>query len=163
MNSKKAEALLKKYWEGRSSQKEELELKSFFSKKEDGSEQDATYFRYLSSKKENAPLDEIFDDQIIESIHSNSQSTRIIGFKFWYLAAAIALMITVGIILINTKTSEDIAPSQVVIVDTYDDPQKAFEETKKALLFLSSKLNEGSEYAAQLSKFEQSQEIIKQN
>ncbi len=162
MNSKKAEALLKKYWEGSTSQKDENELKSFFSTKEGASHKDAEFFSYLNTKREDAPLDESFDDQIIESIHSNSQSTRSIGIKFWYMAAAIALFLTVGIILKNSYTTKDTVP-QTVMVDTYDDPQKAFEETKKALLFLSSKLNESSEYAAQLSKFEQSQEIIKQN
>jgi hypothetical protein len=163
MNSKKAEALLEKYWEGSSSRKEELELKSFFTTKEGASHKDAGFFHYLNNKKEDAPLDESFDDQIIRSVQTNTQPARSMGFKLWYMAAAIALLLTVGIILTNTNTSEDTVPTEVVMVDTYDDPQKAFEETKKALLFLSSKLNQSSEYAAQLLKFEQSQEIIKQN
>jgi hypothetical protein len=162
MNSKKAEALLKKYWEGNSSQKEELELKSFFSTKDGSSHKDAAFFNYLNTKKEDTPLDEGFDHNILESIQRNTSSTGRVNLKYWSIAASLALLLTAGIIFKYANTQKGRVP-QVVVVDTYEDPQKAFEETKKALLFLSSKLNQSSEYAAQLSKFEQSQEIIKQN
>jgi hypothetical protein len=162
MNSKKVEALLEKYWEGSSNEKEELELKSFFSTKEGSYHKDSKFFHYLNTKKEDDPLDEAFDHQILDSIQKNTKSTGSVNFKYWYMAASIALLLTMGIIFKYANTPKDPAP-QIVVVDTYEDPQKAFEETKKALLFLSTKLNQGSEYAAQLSKFEQSQEIIKQN
>ena len=51
----------------------------------------------------------------------------------------------------------------VVEMDTYEDPEKAFEETKRALLHLSSKLNQSSVYATQFSKFEEHQNNLKQN
>ena len=42
-------------------------------------------------------------------------------------------------------------------------PEKAFEETKRALLLISSRLNQTNEYTSQFSKFEESQKNLKKN
>lgn len=163
MDSSKVEALLEKYWDGQTNQSEEVELKKFFYSKEGSSHKDAIYFNYLHSKSVHSPLDKDFDNEILQEINNSSRSkkTKVLSLRYWYVAASITALLSIGIIFKSQIIKKD--PPQVVAVDTYDDPQKAFEETKKALLLLSSKLNQSSEYAAQISKFEKSQEIIKQN
>ena len=163
MNSKKAEALLKKYWNGETDQQEEQELKKFFSS-EISSHPDASYFNYLGNKREENLLDRSFDDKILELVNENPSKTKVRGISrsYWYVAASLTLLISVSIIFKN-RIHQEITSPPVVQVDTFEDPERAFEETKKALLFLSSKLNQSSEYATKFSKFEQSREVIKQN
>ena len=164
MNTKKVEALLEKYWSGESNQEEELELKRHFSSEEGSSHQDAAFFNYTSEKSDLQVLDSSFDDEILYKITGKpaASKSRKLVVNYWYAAASIVILLSIGIIFKNTVIHHD-PPQAAVVVDTYEDPQKAFEETKKALLFLSSKLNQSSEYATQLSKFEQTQEVIKQN
>ena len=162
MDSKKAETLLKKYWEGKTDQHEEVELKNHFSTLKKNDEFSAEYFDYLKAKSIQNPLGEDFDDDVLNNIgqKSNEPKQKVFPIKYWYIAASLALIVSVSIIFKNRIFKAD-APQQVVHVDTFDDPEKAFEETKKALLFISSRLNHGSAYAAEFSKFEQNQNHLK--
>jgi hypothetical protein len=165
MNSKKAEALLKKYWEGETDQHEEMELKQFFSSGKGHAHPDAEYFMYLRRKNAENPLDSKFDEEFLGLIgHTSTAEKSIAGFsmRYWYVAASLALLLSFGIVFHQEIFKTD-APQPIVQADTFEDPEKAFEETKKALLFLSSRLNQSNEYASQFSKFEKSQEVVKQN
>ena len=164
MDSKKVEVLRKKYWEGNTSQKEEEELKKLAEKRPSQLDSDRKYFSFLNKKGAEHPLNDEFDREILRLIDTKKEKSKLkyITIKYWYIAASLTLIISVSIIfksgIFNATNSV-----QVVQADTFEDPEKAFEETKKALLFLSTKLNQSSEYATQFSKFEQSQEILKQN
>jgi len=46
------------------------------------------------------------------------------------------------------------------VVDTYDDPQLAFEETKKALLMISKSFGTAEEQAKKINMFNEAQEEI---
>ena len=165
MNSKKVEVLLKKYWDGEADQQEEQKLKEFFSSAEGSLHQDAAYFLYLKQKNAENPLDEKFDKNMLKLIEQEDVSARAgksFSMSYWYVAASLALILSVSIIFKDEIFKGDVKPPMAQ-VDTFEDPEKAFEETKKALLFLSSRLNQSSEYASQFSKFEKGQEVIKQN
>ena len=164
MDSKKVITRLKKYWEGKSSLNEENELKSHFLHSPDGDVPDNEYFNYLNKKRSQNPLNDEFDDEILKLIDTNNQSrkSKNRAIKYWYIAASLALVISVSIIFNNEFINVN-KVENVVEVDTYEDPEKAFEETKRALLLLSSKLNQSSVYAIQFSKFEKSQNNLKQN
>jgi len=164
MDLKKAEALRKKYWAGMTSLEDEKELKKMAEQMIEETDSDVAFFNYLNKTSAKTPLDEEFDNKILKLIdgEKNKSKTKIIILKYWYIAASLALIISASIIFKNRIFNET-KSEQVVRTDTFDDPEKAFEETKKALLFLSEKLNQSSEYATQFSKFEQSQEILKQN
>lgn len=165
MNSRKVEALLKKYWDGDADQQEEMELKGFFSSEEGSLHQDAEYFRYLNRKNAENPLGSKFDEELLKMIEQKGKTdSKVKNFsvRYWYIAASLALFLSVSIIFKDEIFKGGVKPP-VAQADTFEDPQKAFEETKKALLFLSSRLNQGNEYAAQFSKFEKSQEVVKQN
>jgi hypothetical protein len=165
MNSRKVEALLNKYWDGDADQQEELELKKFFSSEAGSLHRDAEYFRFLNLKNAENPLDNKFDEELLQKIgHQDKPDSIVISFstRYWYIAASLALFLSVSIIFKDEIFKGDVKPP-VAQADTFEDPEKAFEETKKALLFLSSRLNQSNEYASQFSKFEKSQEVVKQN
>lgn len=164
MDSKKAEALLKKYWDGKTDLKEEAALKKHFSTSETNGDISAGHFKYLNEKSTQNPLGNSFDEEIVNLISNekNKSKQKHITIKYWYVAASLILIISVSIIFKeNIFTIK--SPVEVVEVDTFEDPEKAFEETKKALMLISAKLNQSSDYATQFSKFEQSQKKLKQN
>ena len=53
------------------------------------------------------------------------------------------------------------APQEVV--DTYDDPKLAFEETKKALLMISRSFGTAEQQAKKINLFNEAQEEIQRN
>jgi hypothetical protein len=109
-------------------------------------------------------LDEEFTVNILEQITPEYQIKRHKNnsLKYWYAAASLFLVISASIIFKNEIIKEK-QPVLIAETDTYEDPEKAFEETKRALLLISSKLNGTSEYASEFSKFEKSQSTLKQN
>jgi len=163
MDSKKAEALLRKYWEGKTDLNDEKELKKFFLTKEKNENLPVDYFKQLSKKGAYSPLGAEFDAEILNLIqHENiDKKHKNFSIKYWYIAASLALIVSASIIFKNEIFSVE-SPTKVVEMDTYQDPEKALEETKKALLFISSRLNQSNEYAMQFSKFEHNQNTIKQ-
>lgn len=164
MDSKKAEALLEKYWEGKTDQDEEKVLKRYFSSSNANDDLPSDYFSYLKDKSIQNPLRDEFDEEMLNLIEGDGGrlSSKTFALKYWYIAASLALIVSVSILFKNRIFKTEDQP-QVVQADTFDDPEVAFEETKKALLFISSRLNQGSEYAAEFSKFEQNQNHLKQN
>ena len=164
MDSKKAEALLRKYWDGKTDLSEEKELKKHFSTSLNSGALSADYFNNLRNKSYQNPLGDDFDEELLRLIDqdNNVSKQKNIAIKYWYVAASLALIFSVSIIFKNEIFKAE-SPAKVVQADTFEDPEKAFEETKKALMFISSKLNQSSDYAIQFSKFEQSQNHLKQN
>lgn len=163
MDSKKAEALLRKYWEGKTDLNDERELKRFFLTNEKNENLATDYFKYINKQVTYNPLGEEFDTEISNLIQYDNKEKKHKNFsvKYWYIAASFVLIASVSIIFKNEILKVE-SPTQVVEMDTYQDPEKALEETKKALLFISSKLNQSNEYAMQFSKFEQNQNTLKQ-
>ncbi len=164
MDSKKAKALIEKYWEGKTDQIEEEELKKHFTQMGEEGTMEVEYFRFLKKKSAQNPLGDQFDRELFSQIEAQNKASEVksIALKYWYIAASIVLIISVSIIFKNRVYQVE-QPAEITQADTFEDPERAFEETKKALLFLSSKLNQSSEYTAQFSKFEQSQVHVKQN
>ena len=163
MDSKKAEALRKKYWEGTTSSEEENQLKNQLGSGNHHNDPEEEYFRFLKNEKLEEPLDQNFDDEFMQMVRQQDSGTRQIKInRYWMAAAAVAAILSIGIIF-NQGSFKSSPTETAELVDTYEDPQQAFEETKKALMFLSAKLNQGSDYAAEFSKFEASQKQLKQN
>ena len=164
MDSKKAEALLKKYWEDNASLDEEKELKTHFLHLTESADPDHAYFNYLNEKSAENPLGDAFDEEILRQIEPGKRigKQKNNKLKYFYMAASLALVISLSIIFKN-EINKQSQPIQVAEIDTYDDPEKAFEETKRALQLISSKLNQSAEYASEFSKFEKSQNTLKQN
>ena len=164
MDWKKAEALIDKYWRGETTRAEEAWIKQYFSEKENKSKDVSAnlLFDYFKIQKERCIEDDGFDKRVLEKTIKNPGKSQRPGMRriiLWNAAAGLALIGTLGYFFRDALLKPQI--KQETVTDTYSDPEKAYEETKKALLFISSKLNEGEDYTAELSKFSEAQEKIK--
>jgi hypothetical protein len=151
--------LVDKYWKGDTTPEEEKYLKTYFSDNIP-SEPEHMLFTWLQNKSEEGIQDENFDQKILDNLDRHASPVNRFKIKFWHVAAAILIIVSSVIVL---KYHDAPPPRQrIVYEDSYEDPREAFEETKKALLFISGKMNVSNEYTNKLSEFNKTQERIKQ-
>ena len=152
-------ALLDKYWKGESDLEEEKLLKERSSENEGTA--DVDFFRYLKEKSQQGIDGPEFDSMIIRNVRKQkSGAGRVSILLNWRVAAAIAVLFAASV-MFKLAVNETGNPDESSIVDTYEDPEKALEETKKALLLVSAKLNKGNEYTVEFGRFSESQEKLK--
>jgi hypothetical protein len=163
---KNMDELIRKYWKGTSEAEEEQILKKHFCETDNGQIDDA-FFSYLNDKRKDKLTDPDFDKEILQLIKGKNDVKRSWFQKInWKIAAAIILLLSLAAIYFNRQwkiKGSVVSSDQIVIIDTYEDPQIAYEETKKALLLISSNLNKGKAYTTEFAKFNQSQENLKKN
>ena len=153
----KLEKLLDKYIEGSSTDEEEAVLREQLKKPglADDLKPLADLFAFYESEKSAAPLDALFDRQLLKRIEKTENPARLgLLWKMAGIAAAILMIVSLSYVAFNEE------PLPAVAEDTYTDPKKAFEETKKALMMLSSRLNEGTRQVEKLETFQEVQEEI---
>ena len=141
MSFQTIEKLLQKYFEGETSLQEEDQLKSFFLKDDVPPHLMSLkqlFITYTREKEINV-LDEQFDEDLMSRIESDKvisirrkQKSRI--YMISSIAASIILIIAFSLYF-NTATKS--------IEDSFNDPQIAYNEAKKVMLFISEKLNKG--------------------
>lgn len=132
------EELIDKYWNGETTLEEEKRVKEHF-KLNPALSKESQYFRFLKKEQEVR-----FD----QKVRKNSKRT-------WLSAAA---TIAVGLItaaLVLQESKED--PFAI------DDPEKALEETRRALMMIGSGLNEGQSYAMELTKINKAKDELKED
>ncbi|WP_420318286.1 hypothetical protein [Ekhidna sp.] len=130
--------LLEKYWNGETSLEEEKVLKAHF-KSNPALTNEGHYFRYLSKEK----------SVKYEGVKNSSKK------RAWISAAA---TITIGIItaaLVFNDANKD--PFAI------EDPEKAFEATKNALMMISGELQEGQNHTLELTKFNKAKEELQED
>lgn len=161
MESHTLNKLAKKYWEGACSEQEEQEL--FKALQAGNLTQEhvelAEYLSFLQSEGETLSLGEEFDQEILSQI-SNRSSVKLFKPKIWLsIAAAIALVLSISL-GINQLLQQE-GPKEIALeVDTYEDPALALQEVQKALLLLSSNMNEGAKQASVLGEFHKAKEEL---
>jgi hypothetical protein len=83
--------------------------------------------------------------------------TRSLFYNAMRIAAGIAVLVVAGWFVHN-----EVRPDTTTAdVDTYNDPKLAFEETKKALLMISSSFGKAEEQAKKINLFNEAQQEIK--
>lgn len=142
MNFQTIEKLLQKYFEGDTTLQEEDQLKSFFGQDDVPPHLMSLkqLFQTYSMEKE-VKLDAQFDDDIMSRIEDNAvisirRKRRSMIYLISSIAASIVLIIAFAIYF-NMATKS--------IEDTFNDPQIAYNEAKKVMLYISEKLNKGVE------------------
>jgi hypothetical protein len=162
MESAKIRELVEKYWEGDTTLEEEEQLRDYFSQEEapEGLKNEAALFRYYRSNTRFRTLDTQFDDQLVQRIERKQSRQRWLVFRPMMSAAAVVVLLLAAVILFKTKT-ESPAPAIVTTEDTYEDPRLAYEQTKEALLLVSSLMNEGTQHMVNLENFNEAQETVK--
>jgi len=153
--------LIEKYWNCETSLEEEAQLRAYFSSKEVHKDLKvfAPLFHYFRSESE-LGISDGFDEKVIHQIQKAKRSPkqRYLSISYKVAAAVILLMFFVTIhqrfIAVRDK-------AVTVVKDTFDDPEKALEETKKALLLVSEKWNKGKSNIDKLSEFNKAEKIIR--
>ena len=162
MNLKEIEVLLKKFYDGESSLEEERCLRQYFNQE--------TIPGYLMSHRQQFLYYQLAGEIIPPNLKSEAGLFQLIEKqkdhrkninkrRIYYLVSGIAasLLIFIGVYfqyIANDKKSE------YEIENTYEDPEKAYAEAKKALLLVSEKFNAGVQDFNKFSTFSQYQELI---
>jgi len=163
MDSKHIEHLLEKYWACETSLEEELELKTFFNQEEipDHLNQHAPLFKYLQKENEYPSLDESFDDELLKAI--SRKEGKQVKVSRWYepylKLAAVLILLIVASFAVTTYLNKQEMP--VEVADTYENPEDAFEETKKALLLISKSIGKGRTHTQKITVIHEAQDKIK--
>jgi hypothetical protein len=158
MEYNKIRELLEKYWEGESSLEEEEMLRSFYAVQHNDLPADLLeaqpMFRYFSEEA-NRELAELPPIQLAAVV-------KPMFWEHWMKYAAIFL-IAVGLGYAGRQYQQKQERMDVVLAqrDTYDDPEKAYAVTKKALQLLAKNLNKGTSQVQKLSYFNEATEKIK--
>lgn len=130
--------LQEKYWAGETSLAEEAELKAYF-KKNPSLTMEERYWNALKAKQSQTPP---------KSFKHPSANWR----SRWSVAAAITVGLIAAVLVIQDARSQ----REFVV----EDPKEAYEITRKALLMVSSGLNEGKTYSKEIGNINKAKEII---
>jgi hypothetical protein len=159
MDSEHIDALLEKYWKSETSVEEEKELQALLIEKPvpDHLKETAALFRYFDRQKRKSLTDISFDRDVIRKIQAPAMGkVRALLFNTMRIAAGVVVLI-VAIWLVRMEVRE-ITPAQTT--DTYDDPEMAFEETKKALMMISKSFSTAEQQAKKINLFNEAQQEI---
>ncbi len=159
MDSNQVRILLEKYWQGETSVVEESRLKAYF--RSDDVAEELEQYRALF---------QFFDAEALIKFHPvlkiptrKSNTFRILS-SAWVRGAAAAVILALGIYFFMIPGQENIGMRDVTYIDTYESPELAYEEAKKALFYLSGKMNKGVSTAANsLDKMRTLYEILNAN
>jgi len=166
MDSKHIEHLLEKYWACETSLEEEIEIKNFFNQEEipEHLQQHAPLFKYLKEESTNPTLDEAFDQEILQALEPNKAGKQV-KMETWYepylkVAAVLVVILVASFALTRFLNQQE---EQALLADTYENPEDAFEETKKALLLISKNIGKGRAQTQKIANFHQAEQKIKNN
>jgi hypothetical protein len=152
MNWQEIEKLLDRYFEGETTLEEENLLREYFSGNEIPEKYHgmAAYFRFVQLEARRHLDKPGFDQQFIAGL-AGKKTAKIIKFRqqyyYWATGIAVSIMIMVAVFL-------KFDPFSSRIEDTFHDPQIAYQEAKKILLFVADKLNQGTSHLEPVSRFE---------
>lgn len=128
--------LLEKYWNGETSVEEEKVIKAHFSGNP-ALTNDGHYFRYLSNQK-----------KVRMEEPKSSPKTK----RTWISAAATVTIGLITAVLVFNDASKDPFAEE--------DPEKALQATREALMMIGAGLNEGQVHAMKLTKFNKAKEEL---
>ena len=157
MDRKNIEKLLEKFYNGDTTIGEERMLENYFSQDKIPAalEAEKDIFRYYSQTREEQPINHDLEQKIIRAIESEggdlTGKRRRLIFTVTSIAASFLILLGSWFILLS-PAGPGLALSRYQ--DTFDNPEIAYVETQKALLFVSAMLNSGTEDLNYLSTFE---------
>ncbi|MCF8236113.1 MAG: hypothetical protein K9G67_15945 [Bacteroidales bacterium] len=157
MNSQEIEKILERYFNGETSRDEELALNAFFSKKDVPAHLKSLkpMFNYLDEASQEE-LDEDFDERFFSNISKKENTKKRSVCKLYlYVSTGVAASI---LVILGLFYQFDVFSSKME--DTFSDPAVAYNEARKALLFVSYKFNSGLEPAKQLASFDNTMKKI---
>lgn len=159
MDLNKIDALLERYWAGETSLQEEEQLRDYF-RREGMSEhhrEAAGLFRYYDAQKKKSVNDPAFDDAVLAKIAApkRGKMAKLLTNSMRIAAGIAVLMMAVW--FVRREVRQTTPPE---IVDTYDDPRLALEETKKALLMISKSFGRAEQEAKKINMLNEAKDEV---
>jgi hypothetical protein len=170
MEPNRLDALVEKYWDGETTVEEEKELKHFFStcdlsQLSEPMQEVAQLFQYYMAQEQQPVLSTTFDEKLLDQLKTRPftqvERRSSVFFNLLKLAACLVLVVSAVWIFRNQQQARNVPPG-LTELDTYEDPQQAYEETRKALLLVSAQLNRGKSYASEIRKINEAEEVVRQ-
>jgi hypothetical protein len=160
MDSNKINDLLNRYWNCETSLEEEQQLREYFRGEQipEQWKETATLFRYFDGHKKKTIDDGSFDAEIIKKIKTPPSQGKVV--RLLYNAMRIAAGVSVLLVATWLVRNEIRKSTPQEMVDTYDDPKLALEETKKALMMISKSFGTAEEKAKKINMFNEAQQQI---
>jgi hypothetical protein len=162
MDSKEIGPLLEKYWNCETSLEEEKILRDYFNGSDvpDQLKDAADLFRFFEGERKRS-LEEKFDHDIMRSVKKTERNTKIVSMVRWAqvarIAAGVFVVVVAGYFVKNEVMKSQ---QQAQVVDTFDDPKAALEETKKALMLISKSFGKAKEGAGKINLFNEAEQKI---
>jgi hypothetical protein len=158
MDLKKIKALLEKYYNGDATIEEEEILKNYFQGNEISDEfiADKDIFMYNSFESNIQSSLPDLSNEIWENIKNqesiiNRKRSRSLNYMMLRVAAGFAILFSSYFLLKNHIFGE---VQTIQYTDTYKNPEQAYLETKKTLLYVSQLLNRGTNHLEPIHKIE---------
>jgi len=158
MDSKKLEELLQKYWDCETSLEEQQQLREYFCSVNvpEQWKETAALFHYFEQQKQKS-VNEQFDRTMLGRIKTSPKGkvTNLVQTSL-RIAAGVAVLVAAVFFVRQEIRNND----AVAMEDTFDDPKKALEETKKALLMISKGFGRAEQQAKKINLLNEAQEKI---
>ena len=156
MDYNQLETLIKKYWDCQTSLEEEERLREWFRTHEvpERFKDTAKLFSYFDEQKQKATGDR-FDKEIVARVTSPKGKTVALWQTTAKIAAGIAV-VAAAIFFVRQEIQRK--PDMATI----EDPQKALEETKKALMMISKGFSTAEEQAKKINVLNEAEDKVKE-
>lgn len=161
MDYKEVKTLLEKYWNCETSLEEEAQLREYFSSEKIHEDliEFAPLFQYFKSEGQ-IRISDNFNEKFLNQVESKKKTAKRRYLNIYYKVAA-AVILILFVFTIHQRFIAVKEKATIIVQDTFDDPEKALEETKKALLLVSEKWNKGKQNIVKLSEFNKAQKVIR--
>jgi len=160
MDSNRLQQLLSKYWSGDTTLEEEQQLREHFQQGEFPEElrETAAMFRYFDQTKKRTINDVTFDRGLMAKVSGKAKGGLLQNLAFNSMRIAAGVVVVMAATWFIRREIRETTPQEVV--DTYDDPKLAFEETKKALMMISKSFGTAEQQAKKINLFNEAQAEI---
>lgn len=165
MGYENIEKLLEKYWQAETNLEEEQTLRSFFAYAEVPAHLKAyqPYFGGLAERQQEASeLDSSFDEELLSRLSVTEKKSIWLKYNVVFkIAATLLLVVSLAVVVYRNNPSATTEPR---VLSSYESTEQAYQETKKALLMMSSNLNRGTKITENsLGKIDSVKNIIRYN
>jgi len=157
MDSNQLEELIKKYWDCETSLEEEERLRNWFRAHDvpERFKETAALFTYFDAQKQKS-AGEHFEKHVIKKLSASAPGVKTINL--WQTSLRIAAGIAVVAAAIFFVRKEIIKTHDIA---TIEDPQRALEETKKALMMISKGFNTAEQEVKKINVLNEAEDKVK--
>jgi len=143
--------LVQKYWEGKTTLPEEQELREYL-KRAPATTENRQLMKLLTWYDQEA-LQKIPTPLTVETLKKPSSAKRIRLLR-WAAGLAATVLLLFSLYFLRGPGTQQVPSQNLAYLDTFDDPEEAYEATQKALMMLSSKMNAAKKHKKKLKKIE---------